>query len=90
MRLRTGSLWPVVIIEKVTGCYSGNMFSLSSNTSTRASNKFVKVFFSHCSFKDWRNKIKICNESVEDLGEGSGETSSPPFLEAKLRSAGPK
>ena len=38
----------------------------------------------------WRNKIKISNESVEDLGEGSGELGSPPFLEAKLRPAGPR
>ena len=36
------------------------------------------------------NLIKISNESVEDLGEGSRETGSPPFLEAKLGPAGPR
>lgn len=64
----------------------GTCFSLLSNT--RASDKFVKVLFPLIAV--WRNKIQISNESVEDLGEGSGEPGSPPFLEAKLRSAGPR
>ena len=64
----------------------GTCFSLSSNT--RASDKFVKALFPLIAV--WRNKIKISNESVEDLGERSGEPGSPPFLEAKLRSAGPR
>ena len=68
----------------------GTCFSLSSNT--RAPHKFVKVLFPLIAvFKTGKtNLIKISNESVEDLGEGSREPGSPPFLEAKLRSAGPR